>query len=52
MVFHAHLVSAIDGSEWSLPGFGIGMTLANSQIAGKLPLSQMAFMRYKRVSNK
>jgi hypothetical protein len=31
-----------------IPGFGIGMTLANFQIDGKSPVSQMSFMRSKR----
>jgi len=45
MVLQTQLVSAIGrqfyGSEWSSPGFGIGMTLANFQIDGKSPVSEI-----------
>jgi len=45
MVLQTQLVSVIgrlfDGSEWYLPGFGIIMALANFQIDGKSPVSQL-----------
>ena len=33
--------------KMSLPGFGIGMALANFQIDGMSPASQMSFIRSK-----
>ena len=51
MVLQTQLVSVIgrsfDGSEWSLPGFGIGMTLAYFHIDGMSPASQMSLIRSK-----
>jgi hypothetical protein len=44
IVLHTQVVSAIGrifgGSEWSLPGLGIGMTLASFQIDGNPPVSK------------
>ena len=52
IVLHKQLVNAIGrklpGSEWSLPGLGIGMTTASHQEGGKQPNSQAWLYTFRR----